>query len=309
MRRALKPLSWVVGLAGLVAVVLYYEPGRLPALFGAVGITGVAGWVVATIAARIALAETTTAPLRALGHPMSRTVAFWVGWLRTFANQVFPAAGVVAYVQALRRKTDISWSELAALAAPQFVLAAAAIGGVGLCAVVLNLAGMGEAGPVLLLAYGLVLVAAWVTARGAHSIVRFLPATIAAKVAATSQALHKLARRPGLLLWIVACHVLAILSRGLRLWLLFELAGVSLDWQHAFLLVAIAESSILLQLTPGGLGIREGAVIAGAILVGAPAEVAAGVAVVDRLLVIAITALLTPPAMAAMRSDRPPAND
>ena len=113
MSRALKPLSWLVGLAGLAAVIYYYGPSRLPALLGSVGIVGVMGWVAATIAARISLVETTTAPLHALGYSLSRRDAFWIGWIRTFANQVFPAAGVVAYVQALRRKTDISWSEMA----------------------------------------------------------------------------------------------------------------------------------------------------------------------------------------------------
>ena len=167
----------------------------------------------------------------------------------------------------------------------------------------LNLTESGDVGLVLMIIYAVVLLGAWIAARGAHALNRFVPAALADKLADTSDALRKLARKPVLLLRIMICHVMAILLRGLRLWLLFELAGVSVDWHAALLLVAIAESSILLQLTPGGLGIREGAVIAGAALIGAPADVAAGVAVVDRLLVVAITALLTPPAMLAMRSD------
>lgn len=295
-------MSWLVGLAGLAAVVYYYGPSKLPALMGSVGAAGVVGWVAATIAARIALVETTTAPLQALGYLLSRRDAFWIGWIRTFANQIFPAAGMVAYVQALRRKTDISWSEMAAMSAPQFILAAGAIAVVGLLALLLNLTESGDVGLVLMIIYGIVLVGAWTAARGAHVLGRGLPAALAARVTEASDALRILARQPALLLWITACHVLAILLRGLRLWLLFELAGVSIDWHAALLLVAIAESSILLQLTPGGLGVREGAVIAGAALIGVPADVAAGVAIVDRLLVVAITALLTPPAIAAMRS-------
>ena len=121
-------------------------------------------------------------------------------------------------------------------------------------------------------------------------------------IEATSEALRKFAARPMLVALVVSCHIATILLRGLRMWLLFGAAGVSLDWQEALLIVAIAESSMLIQLTPGGLGIREGAVLAGALLAGAPTEVAAGVALLDRLFVIAITTMLTPPAVVALRT-------
>ncbi len=302
MRRAVKPLSWIAGLAGVAAVIAYFGPANIPDMLRSVGVAGVLGWTAATIAARLVQAETTCAPLKALGFPMRLSVAFWVGWLRSFANQVFPTAGVIAYTQALRHKVAISWSELAALAAPQFVLVAAALGIVGLSASLSNLETLGQSKYALLAIYSGLLAAALVITYAAPVVAGLLPATLAERVQATSAALRRFLQQPSLILLVVGCHVATILLRGLRLWLLFAVGGTDLSWNEALLVVAIAESTILIQLTPGGLGIREGAVLAGALLVGVPTEAAAGVAVLDRLFIIAITALLTPPAIAALRS-------
>ena len=93
------------------------------------------------------------------------------------------------------------------------------------------------------------------------------------------------------------------------MWLLFAASGMPLEWNEILLVVAVAESSILVQLTPGGLGVREGAVLAAALLVGVPTELAAGVALLDRLLIVAVTALLTPPAIVILRGSAGSTND
>ena len=112
MRRLVKPLSWVVGLAGVIAVIWYFDPANIPRMLENTGWSGAVSWAAITILARIFLAETTIAPLSVLGYSMRRGDAFWIGWLRTFANQVFPAAGIVAYTQAIRHRVGISWSEM-----------------------------------------------------------------------------------------------------------------------------------------------------------------------------------------------------
>jgi uncharacterized membrane protein YbhN (UPF0104 family) len=302
MRRSIKLLSWVAGLGGLAAVVWYYGPENIPEMMRSVGPAGVAGWMVATVVARVIQAETTLVPLRALGFSMKRSVAFWVGWLRTFANQIFPAAGVIAYTQALRRKLDISWSELASLASPQFVLLAAGLGFVGLIATLANPQILGQSKYVLLLLYSGVLAGALVVTYAAPTFAKVLPEEIADRISETSEALRRFLRQPRLIVLVIGCHIAVILLRGLRMWILFAAGGVALEWNEILLVVAVAESSALVQLTPGGLGLREGAVLAGALLLGVPTEAAAGVALIDRLFIIAITVLLTPPALLALRS-------
>lgn len=302
MRLATKLLPWIIGIAGVAAVIGYYGPANIPGMLRSVGLGGIVGWTAATLAARIVQVETTYAPLMALGFPMRRSVLFWVGWLRTFANQVFPTAGVIAYTQAIRQKVAISWSELAALAAPQFILVAVALGIVGLSASLANLAVLGQSKFALLAIYCGVLAGGLLITYKAPVLAGLLPAGLATRVQATSAALKRFLQQPSLILLVIGCHVAVILLRGLRLWLLFAVGGAELTWNEALLVVAVAESTILIQFTPGGLGIREGAVLAGALLVGAPTETAAGVAVLDRLFIITITALLTPPAIAALRS-------
>ena len=228
---------------------------------------------------------------------------FWIGWLRTFANQLFPAAGIFAYTQALRKKIDISWPELAAMATPQFVLAAAALGLIGIAAVISNHGSVDGLGLPMLTVYSLVLVFALSFVSGKQGIVHLLPDSVGQKLGATSAALQRISKSPIVLLTVVLSHVGTILLRGVRLWLLIGAAGYQLNWSEALLVAAIAESSMLIQLTPGGLGVREGAVVAGAVMAGVPTDAAASIAVADRFLMIAITALLTPPAVLVLRRE------
>ena len=96
-------------------------------------------------------------------------------------------------------------------------------------------------------------------------------------------------------------HVAAGLLRGGRIWFPFAAAGISLDWAELLLVLAIAESALLLNVTPGGLGIREGDVLGGAALLGIEAPIAASVALIDRLFMLAITTLLAAPAFVVLR--------
>lgn len=301
---AAKLISWLAGVAGVIAIVYFYRPENLDSMLRAVGVQGFVILAALTLLARWIQTETTVIPLRAMGHDLRRSDAFWIGWLRTFANQIVPSSGVAAYAQALRRRTSISWSELAALAAPQFVLVAAALGLVGLIAVLCNIGALGNAYPTLLAIYALVLVVSVTVTHGAPGFIRIFPARMAERLERTSAALRSFSSDPVMVVRIIASHAMALLLRGGRIWLLFTQAGAELGWAEALIVVAIAESSMLIQLTPGGLGIREGAVVAGASLVGIPTGVAAAVAVVDRLLVLAVTTLLTPPAILALRRAR-----
>ena len=301
----MKLVSWFAGLMALVAVVWYFQPEGLPTMVRSLGVTGVAGWALITVVARLLQAETTAAPLLAMGYPIRRSDAFWIGWVRTFANQILPTAGVAAYAQAIRQKTKISWSEMAVLAAPQYILVATALGIVGLLATLTNARALHASFVALFLIYaGVILVSVSIT-RGAPWLIGLLPETLTGRVQQASSALRKFVAYPGLISKVVGCHGIAILLRGSRLWLLFAAAGLNLDWREILLVIAVAESSMLIQLTPGGLGIREGAILGGAALIGSPAQIAAGVALIDRLLVVAITVLLTPPAIVALKSGEP----
>ena len=295
-------LSWLAGLGGLIVLFWYFRPTELLPAIRSIGISGVLAWVIITLIARVLHAATTTAPLRAMGHVMRLADAFWIGWIRTFAHQVFPTAGVVAYAHALRVTTSASWPELAMLAAPQYVLVVAALGLVGLLATVCNIELLQHAFAGLAFAYAAMVVISLVITRGAPRLLGLLPKRMANRLDQASAALGKFIDQPGLVSRVITYHALAIVMRGSRIWVLFAAVGVNLDWREALLLIAVAESSILILITPGGLGVREGAILAGALLVGVAPEVAATVALVDRILTIGITVLLTPPAIGIINS-------
>lgn len=299
-----KSLSWLAGIIGLVFIAWYFRPTAFVDTLAAVGVPGVIVWCVLTIAARLLLARTTVEPVNALGYRLSLSDAFWIGWLRTFANQIVPMSGVAAYVKVLRDKTAISWSELAALATPQYVLAAAALGIVGIAAVASSFRALGETALWLFAIYSTVIFAAILVAKGAAPMIDKLPNAMSERAANVSLALRKFASRPGLIARLIGYHGLVIVLRGGRLWVLFAAAGVNLEWQQLALILAIAESSFLLQLTPGGLGIREAAVLGGAALLGIAPEVATSVALIDRLFMIAVTVLFAAPAAMILSSSQ-----
>lgn len=297
--------SWLFGILGVVAIVLYYQPQDFGPTLRAVGISGIAGWLLLTLLSRFCAAEATVAPLAALGFSMTRLDAFWISWIRTFANQILPLAGVAAYAHLVRRRTGIAWSQLAALGQPQLLLAGAAIALVGLAATMLNWDLLQASAYGLLLLYGSIVLFLLALSSGAHWLLDSLPTFLAERVAGTSAALRSMASSPALLSKLLFFHAAATLLRGARVWFLFVGAGVSLDWTELLLVLAIAESALLLNVTPGGLGIREGAVLGGAALVGIDAPVAASVALIDRLFMVAITTLLAVPGYAVLRRPQP----
>jgi len=303
-RSLIKLTSWLAGVGGVIAIIWYFRPAGFADTIIALGWKGLVGWAWLTLVARFLIAETTVAPLVALGYGMPRLDAFWIGWIRTFANQIMPLGGVAAYAQIVRERIQISWSELAALAAPQFVLAGAALGIVGLAAIATNFDVLQSMAPVLAAVYLVVLSVAIATASGAAWFIELLPGTLPMRATRIAVSLRKLTNHPGLVAKMVAYHGVAILLRGARLWILFAGAGVNLDWQEMLLVLVISESSMLVNITPGGLGIREGFLLSGSTLLGISAPIAASVAIIDRLFVISMTTLLAGPAFVLLRAKR-----
>jgi uncharacterized membrane protein YbhN (UPF0104 family) len=290
-----------------LGIVWYFQPQNFSEMLWRVGLTGVVGWLGLTLIARVILVETVVAPLAVLGYRLRRSDAFWIGWIRTFSNQILPLSGLALTAHEIRRKVGISWSELAALTSPQFFLAAAGLGIVGSATTVLNLNLLDQAGVPMTIAFTAILVMAIVLASGVASLIEHMPRAIALRLQKVAPSFRRLAQHPHLIIGLVALHSSAILFRGGRLWILFATVGVSFGWREALLIVTIAESAMLFQITPGGLGLREGAIVGVAALVHIPPEIAVGVALIDRFFVIGLTTMLAAPAFFVIRgvkSDR-----
>ncbi len=293
--RLVSAASWLAGVVGLVAMVLYFQPARFGEALQAVGFGGGLVWLLLTLLSRLALVEVTVRPLALLGHPLARSDAFWIGWVRTFSNQVLPLSGLALYAHQVRRKTGLSWTAMVSLSSPQFLLAAVAIGMLGLMAVLSSWHALGPAASALLVAFGVVTAGAVLVATNAAWFIERLPRVISKRAGRVAASFRTLASSGREITILVALHCGAVLFRGSRLLVLFAAVGEALGWREALLLLAVAESSMLIQLTPGGLALREGAVVGAALLVQISAEVGVMVALIDRLLVVCVTVLLAIP--------------
>jgi uncharacterized membrane protein YbhN (UPF0104 family) len=294
-------LSWLVGLGGLVVLCAYFQPSNFLATLRSVGLYGVVMWLALNMIARVLLVETTVRPVHALGFCLGRLDAFLIGWIRSFSNQILPLSGVAFYAHEIRRKVGISWSELAALFTPQFFLAALALGIIGVIATFLNIGVLGHLAMPMILAYVAVSGGALLFATKSDRLIESLPESFSRRANHAAMSFRKLANQPQLVLELSAFHCAVILVNGGRIWMLFAVTGTYFSWQEAMLLAAVAESTVLLQITPGALGLREGAVVAAAALLQVSPDVGAGVALIDRLFLVGTTTTLAGPAFVLMR--------
>jgi uncharacterized membrane protein YbhN (UPF0104 family) len=282
-------------------VIWYFQPSNFASQLEKVGVGGALGWLFLTLGARLCLVETIVLPIRALGFSFQRSDAFWLGWVRTFANQIVPLSGLAIYTREIRRKADIPWSGIVALSTPTFLLATAALSVIGLCAIVSNVSYVGASTLPMLIAFTAIGGGSLFAATHAAWMIDRLPVATFLFAEQSAAAFRRLSERSRLIATLILLHALAILVRGTRIWLLFLLVGAEMTLPAALLVIAIAESAALFQITPGGLGLREGAIIGGAVLLHISPELGATVALIDRLFIVAITTLLAIPGYVLVR--------
>lgn len=294
-------LSWCAGLLGLVIVIWYFQPSGFASQLGTVGVRGTLAWLFLTLGARLCLVETIVLPIRALGFSFQRADAFWLGWVRTFANQIVPLSGLTIYTREIRRKADIPWSGIVALSTPTFLLATTALSFIGLCAIASNAKYVGVSTLPMLIAFTAIGIGSLFAATHAAWMIDRLPVAAFLFAQQSAAAFRRLAQSSRLIATLILLHALAMLARGTRIWLLFLLLGADVSLPAALLVIVVAESAALFQITPGGLGIREGAIIGGAVLLHISPELGATVALIDRLFIVALTTLLAVPGYVLVR--------
>lgn len=294
-------LSWCAGLLGLVVVTWYFQPVKFASQLEKVGVTGALLWLLLTLGARLCLVETIVLPIRALGFSFQRSDAFWLGWVRTFANQIVPLSGLAIYAREIRRKTNIPWSGIVALSTPTFLLAATVLSFIGLCAIASNVNYVGPSTLPMMLAFTAVGCASLFAATNAGWIIDRVPLATLLFPHRSAEAFRRLAKRRRLITALLVLHGLAILVRGTRIWILFVFLGAEMGLPAALLIIVVAESAALFQITPGGLGLREGAIVGGSIILHMSPELGATVALIDRLFMVAITTLMAIPGYALIR--------
>jgi uncharacterized membrane protein YbhN (UPF0104 family) len=299
--RKLHLLSWFAGLSALLIVVWHFQLSTFFSEIRRVGIEGCLAWLVLTFCGRLLLVEIAVLPIGALGYSLRRFDAFWIGWIRTFANQIVPFLGLAVYTRQIQRRCDMPWSGIVALSTPMFFLATAAMSTIGLFAVAMNVAHVGASTVPMLVAFALVGSGSVFAATHAGWMIGKLPNTPFSFTEQSAAAFRRISEGSLLVLRLIALHAFAILVLGTRIWLLFVLVGAEVSLSAALLIIVIAESAALFHITPGGLGLREGTIIGAAILLEISPELGAVVALIDRLFSVATTTFMAIPAFVILR--------
>ncbi len=87
------------------------------------------------------------------------------------------------------------------------------------------------------------------------------------------------------LFWTVALFA----AQGFRLWLSFRAVGVSVSFSGMMIIQGMAAVSFVLALTPGNVGIKEGAVVFSASLLGIDPDIALLASLIDRAAALVVT--------------------
>lgn len=295
IREFLKLGSWVGGVCTVIAIAYFYGFSDLLQSLLTIPLPVVVAWVGVTLFMRVLLTEALVLPLGALGSPLRRLDVFCMGWIRTFFNQIIPMTGMIYLAGFIRSRSAMAWSRIAALGSPLFLVASQATAIVGIIGVALNAAALGSlAAPVGMI---FVLVAAIATVLNSSALYRshLFPRALPHAIEGGSEALDALKRQPLLALQIFLFHVLVLLLRGFRLWILFLAFSIDVSYQSILLLTALGSIALLVQITPGGIGVQEGILIATSYLMGIDPEIMAGIALIDRLLTVLLVVILTVP--------------
>ncbi|MCK9230948.1 MAG: flippase-like domain-containing protein [Syntrophales bacterium] len=278
--------------SGALAFIFYFSPKI------------VIPWLITTFLARLLMVEVFVRPIQLLGVTMRRMSAFWLGWLRTFFNQMIPLSGITLIAAYCKRHCGLAWGELGALSSPLYFLSLAATGIFATGSIILGADKLGNSFvPVAVLSVLITSLSIAIIAKGSVVLV-FLPAGVRRRLDTMERSLRLFEGHGQLLSRLFVSYGGILLLRCIRLWLLFFLGtNLNLGVQEILLLAAISEFGFLVPLIPGGIGVREGALISVAWMLGLDMEIVAAVALMDRLFSIVLVAIMAIPAYFVLRKE------
>jgi uncharacterized protein (TIRG00374 family) len=91
-----------------------------------------------------------------------------------------------------------------------------------------------------------------------------------------------LVRHKGVVGYVIAAQLAAIALRAIRMQLAFVAIGSEVNFVGTVIVSLLAQLAILMGITPGAIGVREGAICYGYQLLGVPIETGIAAAVLDR---------------------------
>lgn len=248
-------------------------------------------WLFLTLTSRAISTEILYQPVKRLNGKISRSEAFWLLWAKSFSNQVVPFSGVSMMLGFLKSRATLSWEKISSLAWPQFFLAMQALGLIGsYCAATLLLDNQSAQNSIfVILAIFLLML---ITPQIIHIIIENIAikkAITIKKLEPVSLALEFLSSHKDISLYLFIGHLASILIRVARLLLIFFFLGGEAEFNFLLLMSIVGEVAVLLNLTPGGIGMREAAIAIAAQVYGIDLDIALKAALLDRVLILVTT--------------------
>ena len=252
------------------------SPWIVAALFGIFMVTRFLNGVVYRLAAR------------RLGAALDYWEAFVLVMTVSYLNLLLPKAGLTAPAIYLKRRYGVTYTRFTSTLLPTVVLQVMAFGVAGaVCQGVLNTAyGTPVHVGLLILFLGLVAVGALITVVPVQ-----IPNSWQNRVAAFFQRIFNawrlMQKSYGLIVRVLGIQIVVILLRGLRLHMAFLALGETVNFVAALVVSLLSQLAMLISLTPGALGFREGAIMYGSFLIGLRPDMCLAAAVLDRAVMTA----------------------
>lgn len=212
---------------------------------------------------------------------------------RSFAGLLLPLGALGSALLLLRHWAGVSWTASSRIVvllsvtqiATMLALSAAALIWIGLREDVMEVAQLG----MTLLGCALLILFSWMQR---HAL---LPLLLKWRIS-LPQVLAENANRPQSewrsVSWLIALQAALFVCRGARLLAIAHVLGYSLGPIEALVVAALAELAIIINLTPGGLGVREVVILTLGTLFGLEPAAGLAIALLDRLILTAVVAAL-----------------
>ena len=247
-------------------------------------------WIAANLAARLLSNEAHLICIRFLDPKQPRITLLLLGFVRSMGNYITPFLGTTVYATALRDRVLLPVAKIAPFMTMQSIVAFSTTGLLAVFGMILHFRteSLPWLIPLILVAGSSTLTWTAANSRIGSKLAISQNKWVRSAVMGFSLAENRICK----VSLIHLIHLVAPLIRGSRLVILLMALGINLSFPEALLLIIVAEASMLIQVTPGNIGVREGAILFAGSALGIDPPALASVAIADRGLSLAFTGIL-----------------
>lgn len=288
--RVATPIRILLGLALFVWFLTSINFSEAVKHLSSLALWSVLAWFLLNLSAKLLVNEANLICLKFLDSRQDRAPLLLLGFIRSMGNYVGPMVGTAIYVAGLKERLLVPLEKVAPFMAMQSLVLLSMVSLLGLVGVVAYSEIDRPELIVPLLFLSTLSLFAWLATHFG-----LMNRSSIRKNEWLRQVLKgfSLSRSRWILIFMIhVIHLIAPLARGVRLIILVLAMGGTISLAEALVLIVVSEASMLIHITPGNIGIREGAILLAGSLVGLDPSLSAAIALGDRSLAILFAGLL-----------------